>query len=194
MKHTLKLPKFRKFEKAISKYQDTRFATEMVSVENGTLRVTNGRIALRQKNATDFPGKAYLSKDAIKAAHKANQEVTLEDSGHQVTADTGLAKFDATPTCEFPNVDNVIPTMEGQEGMRVAIDARLLFDLAEAMGAQSEDSKTVRPVVLCLGANPRQPILVLPWHYADKEDQQVEGVIMPMTTPEWAKEEEGEIQ
>lgn len=147
----------------------------------GVVVATNGRaMAIVPVEVTEKDASGYLSGDCLKAARKfTKQDVILEASGVVTMLNgatmprEGLARNE-----KFPNWRQVMPSADGYN-FTVAIDAKLLWELAQAMGTQG--------VLLNLQtADANKPILVGP-HKCGRFDNQIKyacegakGVLMPV--------------
>jgi len=147
----------------------------------GVVVATNGRaMAIVPVEVTEKDASGYLSADCLKAARKlTKQDVILEANGVVTMANgatmprEGLARNE-----KFPNWRQVMPSDEGYD-VCVALDAKMLWELAQAMGTQG--------VLLSFQTtDASKPIVVGP-HTCGRFDGQIKyacegakGVLMPV--------------
>jgi hypothetical protein len=162
----LNIPKQWDMLKATSK-QDPRFATGIVSLKDGKLTATNGRIAVQHRVDFDLGVDLQLDETVWKAARKAGN---LQSDGAIIHC--GDAQYLSTHKGEFPNVDHVIPESK-ESNVKIALNATLLKKLADALGAGG-DSAADRVVYLDIEA-PNKPVRVTCQAFPDSI-----GVIMPL--------------
>lgn len=163
----------------------------------GTNGVTLAVVPGTPEESDDFAaGPRQVPREAIVLACKGNKnaEARIELNGEvRVTSQPGapVASFRDPETGEFPRWDAVLPAEDASK-TRVSINARLLAELAQALGAEEVtlEFRTVDKVrakggktVQCKG--PRldcSPIRVTP-----VEDNGAEGAIMPVSPAECAQ-------
>ena len=104
----------------------------------GTLISTNGKTLARvpvEIDPTDQAG--YVSKEAIKAARKTRLgEILLTDGKAAVSTGPTFNRTGAAGDCNFPNWRQVWPAADRVNVVTIGLDAKLLWELAQAMGTQ----------------------------------------------------------
>jgi hypothetical protein len=128
----MKISKTWKLEKVLPKIQGSRFAIHNAKLEGEYLIATNGRTLVRHtvaRTESDIDG--LIPADAIKASRKNGE--TLEVGEFVKVGAMTLTR----PVGDFPQWQNVIPDgkSSGLRVCKVALDAKLLHDLADALGA-----------------------------------------------------------
>lgn len=146
----------------------------------GTLVSTNGNamaivpVALAPEDVA-----GYVSADALRAARKQSKrtdEASLALGGSVATLADGstMPRAGVATGCTFPSWRQVVP--RETPAVTVALNAKLLWELAQAMGTQG--------VKLCI-ASPDQPVVVLPAAAGCRGEihcacDETRGVIMPI--------------
>jgi DNA polymerase III sliding clamp (beta) subunit (PCNA family) len=183
----MKIKKIYKLDRAVSRTDANRFATQFVHVDGNNARAvaTDGRIMAsvpcELSPVEDLVGEsALIPVDALKAARKAAgrgaDEVAMHYGEGKVRVDNGdtVEAFDQGRG-EFPNYRNVLPNPE--HGIVVTLNAELLHRLADAIGSDGAVTLTFQKDTDGK-LDPKRPIHVVPIS-ADGDTGAV-GVIMPI--------------
>lgn len=148
----------------------------------GFLVSTNGKaMAIVPVEVTDKDASGFLSGECLKAGRKlTRQDVVLEANGvATLTNGATMPREGVGRNEKFPNWRQVVPAPDGYN-FTVALDAKLLWELAQAMGTQG--------VLLNLQtADANKPILVGPHKCGIFGDavgfacEGAKGVLMPVS-------------
>ena len=162
-----------KLEKVAAPRQDNRFATEHVMVENGHIIATDGRgLVAHPIELGELDQNGLISVEAIKASRKNDGNLT---AGENVTA--GGVTYPRPEKRSYPAWAAVIPDYPNDDAhVRVVIDAKLLLDIADALGAQKSDRRGSKIVSLTFPTGGTRPILV------QVENEGSVGVLMPLAS------------
>lgn len=160
----------------------TRPILQQAYLKGDRLVATNGRsLAVIPVEREDGDTDGFISPAALKAARKLAKRrdaVSIKANGCLALADG--TQLPRTEPGQFPNYEQVIPkTPEESHKITLALDAKMLLDLAQALGSDK--------VKLCItGGDTVQPILVSPLEQnrfgaaLGKAKEGAFGVLMPI--------------
>ena len=148
----MRIPKECKLEKACDK-QASRWAWNLVEVERdgetAVFRASNGKVLAEIEiplEGESMPPKAMIPPAAIKATRNGRQEpLPLRIQSDRVVAgENGATQTFPVPSLEearFPDVSKIWPEPPAVLPTTICINAKLLYDLAQALGAEDAQVK-----------------------------------------------------
>lgn len=170
-----------KIELAASKDSSRQhLAHPYLDVEARVLVATDGVRLVKhpvEVHRADVSG--YISSDALKAARKLarrSPEIVIRAGAKTLELLDGTTMPRPTSEHSFPPYDRVIPDYSGQTTVTVGLDAKLLFELCQAMGGNANDGTAVMltfPIPHTADAKMKDAILV------KRSDVDVVGILMP---------------
>tara|TARA_R100001530_G_scaffold128893_2_gene98874 strand:- start:1185 stop:1733 length:549 start_codon:yes stop_codon:yes gene_type:complete len=173
-----------KLEKIIPKKDNTRFCTRFALIEDGNLVATNGKAMVVhpiELTAEDHDG--FVTIEAIKASRKnggligANSALTV--------AGTVYLRPDIERD-QYPSWKNVVPDYDAEGETKVecisfGIDAALLRDVADALGATGNASKSQKCISLQVPVDRETGEVTRPIVVTCADSEGSKGLIMPLT-------------
>ena len=167
----MKIPKQCKIEKAVSK-DKCREAMMNVLIDTKDTQAkaiaTNGKILAIvpiETDATDkLGGERLINKKTIIEARKQGGIISLNGAAVLQNGEVYPVRDDLN----FPNWRKVIPDEQKETYTSVRFDAKLLFELAQAIGAENH------VVTLRIPGTPRQPLVI------DEPKTGGKGILMPV--------------